>query len=168
MSYRKQILAAIKDTHTRDKFAKDLERNDRLAATSNGKLNDLRAKLRSINAEWAQMGSVSTPSQVSMNILHSAFQGQEQLSGFIAQFIHPTAQMPSCHQFMKHFNQLNELTQKLMEESLKSIQIQYERALIVNDVKNYIAEQDKSRLAGINALERSVSSSGMYLMQPKQ
>lgn len=163
VSYRTDILSAIKDTATKAHFASDLERNDRLTKTSNGKLNDLKNKIDHINGLYSSNGALNTPSQIAMSMIHESFQGQESLIRFTKQMIHPTAGSDTLKEFMRHFNELNHLTQQLMEQSFKSFKIQIERAIIVNDVKNYIKEQDKVRLAGIHALEQSVSSTTMFL-----
>lgn len=163
VSYRTDILSAIKDTATRSHFASDLERNDRLTKTSNGKLNDLKNKINHITAQWTQMGALHTPSQIPMAFVHAAFQSQKSLIEFTHQMIHPTAGSETLHEFMRHFNEMTILTQQLNEQSFKSFKLQIERETIVNDVKNYIKEQDKVRLAGIHALEQSVSSTTMFL-----
>ena len=165
-SYRKDYLKSILDTDVRNQFAKDLISNDGKNDTAVKNLNALRLQIAQIEGAWTQMGSQSRPSEVSMGLLHAAFQGQQQLGEFTAKMIHPTAKMDSVTKFMADFNSLNDLTQDLMKASLAHMQILYERSLIIQDAKNYAIEEDKTRHAGINMLEQSVANGGMMsLMQ---
>ena len=165
-SYRKDILKPILDTKVKNGFAEDLISNDGRNETAVKNLNATRLEIAQIEGAWTQMGSQSRPSEVSMGLLHAAFQGQQQLGEFTAQFIHPTAKMDSVTKYMADFNKLNKLTQDLMTYSLAHMQILFERSIIINDIDNYIIEQDKTRLAGINMLRQSVANGGMMqLMQ---
>ena len=166
VSYRKSVLCPIIDAKVRDQFAKDLIANDNRNETAVKNLNAIRLQISHIEEAWTQMGSQSRPSEISMGLLHAAFQGQQQLGEFTAKMIHPTAKMDSVTKFMADFNSLNKLTQDLMTASLAHMQVLYERSLIIQDAKNYAIEEDKTRHAGINMLEQSVANGGMMpLMQ---
>lgn len=164
VSYRTTYpLLDVRDTKMRDKFAKELERNDRLRTTSNNRLNTFRLQINNINGTW--QGAISSPSGVSMDIIHKGFQGQRELVEFTQNIIHPQAGIESVQNFMNHFNELSTLTHQLMEEGLKNMSLDAQRRRIFVEIREYLVEQQKASSARILALEQTATDSDGFFSE---